>query len=93
MQNKLNDFQILPDEQGKIVESGWATKLLFNYQPRNIKLERMKIKEWDSYILISSSGEYAFTMHLSDKRAQGQVSACFYDIKNGRKYKVVHTIL
>lgn len=86
MQNKLSDFQMLPDEQGTIVEPGWGTKLLFDYQPRNIKLERMKIKEWDSYILISSSGDYAFTMHLADKRAMGQTSACFYDIKNGLKY-------
>lgn len=86
MQNKLTDFQLLPDSEGKVVEAGWAEKPVFEYQPRNIKLERMNIREWDSYILISSSGDYAFTMHLSDKRAQGQVSACFYDIKNRVRY-------
>lgn len=87
MQNKLTEFQVVPDVQGRIIEPGWATELLFGYEPHNIKLERMKMKEWDSYILFSSSGDYAFTMHLADKRAQGQVSACFYDIKNQRKYE------
>ncbi len=86
MQNKLTELQLLPDSDGKIVESGWATKLLFDYHPENIRLERMKMREWDSYILISSSGDYALTMHLADKRAQGQVSACFYDIKNRVRY-------
>ncbi len=86
MQNKLTELQLLPDSTGKIVEPGWATKLLFDYRPENIRLERMKIREWDSYILISSSGDYALTMYLADKRAQGQVSACFYDIKNRVRY-------
>ena len=87
MQNKLTEFQILPNEQGRIVEPGWAAKLVFDYCPRNIVQERMKIREWDSYILISSSGDYALTMHIADNRALGQVSACFYDIKNKAKYE------
>lgn len=86
MQKKLTETQLLPDEQGRIIEAGWATDLVFDYQSRNIRNERMKIREWDSYILISSSGDYALTMHLADNRAMGQASVCFYDIKNKTKY-------
>ncbi len=86
MQKKLTETQLLPDEQGRIIEAGWATGPVFDYQSRNIRNERMKIREWDSYILISSGGDYALTMHLADNRAMGQASACFYDIKNKTKY-------
>lgn len=92
MQNKLTEIQLLPDTQGRIIEDGWAPELIFDYQSRNIKLERMKIREWDSYILISSSGDYALTMHLADNRAFGQASAYFYDIKNRMKYECYNPV-
>lgn len=86
MQKKLDASFKLPDTDGRVIKSGWTTGNGIEYEPRNIKLERMKMKEWDSYILVSGSGEYAFSMCLSDKRSVGQASACFYDIKNGMKY-------
>ena len=87
MQNKLTAPHKLINSDGRLVESGWTDHLILEYDPRDIKLNRMNIKEWDSYIIISSSGEYALSMCFADKRYTGLVNACFYDIKNGRQYE------
>ena len=82
MQNKINSAHNLLDAQGKLIEAGWADTALLEYEPRSIKLNRMNMREWDRYIFVSASGEYALSMWLTDKRSTGIVSACFYDLKN-----------
>ena len=80
MQNKFSSADKLLDSEGRLIEAGWADTALLEYEPRNIKLNRMNMREWDRYIIISASGEYALSMWLADIRSTGAVCACFYDI-------------
>ncbi len=86
MQNKISSAHKLLDSEGKLSEAGWADSALLDYEPRSIKLNRMNMREWDRYIVVSASGEYALSMCLADKRSTGAVSACFYDLKNKKQY-------
>ncbi|MBQ3498605.1 MAG: DUF2804 domain-containing protein [Clostridia bacterium] len=86
MQNKINSAHKLLDSEGKLIEAGWADTALLEYEPRSIKLNRMNMREWDRYIVVSASGEYALSMWLADKRSTGVVNACFYDLKNNKQY-------
>lgn len=86
MQNKISSAHKLLDSEGKLMESGWADTALLDYEPRSIKLNRMNMREWDRYIVVSASGEYALSMWLADKRSTGIVNACFYDLKNNKQY-------
>ncbi len=87
MQNKIINAHKLLDEQGNLFESGWCDNEILEYNPRYIKLNRMNMKEWDSYIIFSSSGEYALSLIFADKRFTGLISACFYNIKTGVCYE------
>ncbi len=87
MQNKIINAHKLLDEQGKLVESGWCDSELLEYNPRCIKLNRMSMKEWDSYIIFSGSGEYALSLIFADKRYTGLIGVCFYNIKAGTYYE------
>lgn len=86
MQNKIDSAHKLLNSEGKLIEAGWADTALLEYEPRSIKLNRMNMREWDRYIVVSASGEYALSMWLADKRSTGVVSACFYDLKNNKQY-------
>lgn len=86
MQNKINSVNKLLDSEGKLIEAGWADTASLEYEPRSIKLNRMNMREWDRYIVVSASGEYALSMWLADKRSTGVVSACFYDLKNKKQF-------
>lgn len=93
MQNKFSSANELLDSEGRLIEAGWADTALLEYKPRNIKLNRMNMREWDRYIIVSASGEYALSMWLADKRSTGAVSACFYDIKNNKQYDCFHSVI
>ena len=93
MQNKFSSADKLLDSEGRLIEAGWADTALLEYEPRNIKLNRMNMREWDRYIIVSANGEYALSMWLADKRSTGAVCACFYDIKNNKQYDCFHSAI
>ena len=82
MQNKLTEKHSLLDSNGEVVETGWANSPLLDYNPKAVKKNFMRIKEWDSYIVLSDDGGYAVTFCFADNRYAGLVKASFIDIKN-----------
>ncbi len=93
MQNKISSSHELLDSEGMLIEAGWADTSLLDYKPRSVKLNRMNMREWDRYIIVSGSGEYALSVWLADKRSTGVVRACFYDIKNNKRYDCFHSVI
>lgn len=87
MQNRILNEHPLLDEQGRLFEEGWSDKELLSYNPRCIKYNRMNMKEWDSYIIFSGSGDYALSLILADNRYTGLLCAVFYDLKNRISYE------
>lgn len=53
MQKEITSPMDLLDENGYIIQSGWARKLLFNYEREKIKAGPLRIKEWDFWKVVN----------------------------------------
>ena len=85
-QYRITERGPLLDEKGGIGRPGWATELLYAYDPKAVKANKLRIKEWDYYIMLSNTGEYALSLCIADNRYMGLADAAFLDIKNGVKH-------
>ncbi len=88
MNHRINEKKRLLDTSGAVAEPGWATQLVSEYSPFDIKASRLRIKEWDYYITLDDSG-YGFATVMADNRYTGLVTATFFDFNNGKKYDFV----
>lgn len=79
MQKKLQPGLLLgPD--GNLNEAGYATSLVKEYNPENIRTSKMRIKEWDYYYIGNS--EYGLALTIADNYYMGLGSISFLDFKN-----------
>lgn len=62
MQKKIIVGGNLLDKNGHVVESGYATSLIKNYDRRDIKAKKMRIKEWDYYLVYNNKFGVALTI-------------------------------
>ncbi len=84
MNHKIELPHKLLGEDGALLEPGWATKLLMEYSPFDIKAHKMRIKEWDYYIIVDNNG-YAFTTTIADNRYMGILNTNFFDFNKCSK--------
>ncbi len=92
MNHKLEKPQRLLDLEGKILEAGWANKLIAEYSPFDVKASKIRIKEWDYYIIVDNRG-FAFSTVISDNRYLGLANATLFDLNEGKKYDYVIPII
>ena len=85
MNHRISEKKRLLDTNGEIAEPGWSTALISEYSPFDVTASRLRIKEWDSYLAVSSCG-YAFATAMADSRYFGLVSATLYDLNAGKQY-------
>ena len=85
-QVRMTERAPLLDKNGSLTKPGWATELLYEYDPKAVKANKIRLKEWDYYIMISDEGEYALALCIADNRYMGLVDAALIDIKNGVKH-------
>ncbi|NLP48311.1 MAG: DUF2804 domain-containing protein [Clostridiales bacterium] len=52
----------LLDEYGRLTQPGWARKPFFTYDRKAIKTSKLRIKEWDYYIVMSDNFGLALTV-------------------------------
>ncbi len=88
MNHKLEKKHRLLDFDGKVREPGWATRLIAEYSPFDVKANKFRIKEWDYYIILDDSG-LAFSTVISDNRYMGLANATLFDMNEGKKYDYV----
>lgn len=55
-QRKITKRAPLLNEQGHLTCPGWATDLVYAYDPKAVRANPIRIKEWDYYIILSDSG-------------------------------------
>ncbi len=92
MNHKLEIPHRLLDLEGKILEPGWANKLIAEYSPFDIKASKLRVKEWDYYLIVDNSG-YAFSTVIADNRYMGLTNANFFDFNEGKKYNFVNPLI
>lgn len=76
-------------KDGVLREPGWSTSLFQEYNRRDIKASKFRIKEWDYYLILNK--DFGVAMTISDDGYIGLQSISFLDFK--RKWEHTETIL
>lgn len=77
--HEVTEKHKLLDKNGRVIEPGWAKKLVWEYDRKDIKMPKFRIKEWDYYLVLTEDFAVAFT--ISDDGYIGLQSASFIDFK------------
>lgn len=67
-------------EDGNLLQAGYATSLVKEYNPENIKTSKMRIKEWDYYYI--GNDQFGLALTIVDNYYMGLGSVSFLDFKN-----------
>lgn len=79
----------LLDEQGNLTEPGFARKPYWIYNRKNLPASRMRIKEWDYYLIFFGQAAMAFT--ISDLGYIRMASVSFIDFDS--QSEITKTVL
>lgn len=79
MQREIKNAGDLLDDKGNLIECGYATKLIKTYDRSKIKAGKLRIKEWDYYLIYNKDYGVAFT--IDDNSYMGLNSVSFLDFK------------
>lgn len=88
MNHKCETKKKLLRPDGCVDEPGWASSLVYEYSPFDVKANKLRIKEWDYYIIVDDNG-YAFCTVIADNRYMGLANSSFYDFNEGKKYDFI----
>lgn len=81
MQHEITRRIPLLDETGNLTEAGYAKKLLPVYRRADIKAGKMRIKEWDYYLI--TNGHYGLALTIADNGYMGLDSISFLNFDEG----------
>lgn len=79
MQHEITQRGPLLDANGNLREPGWARSLLLDYRRAAVKAGKLRIKEWDYYIVTNDSFGVALT--IADNSYMGLISASVLDFE------------
>ena len=82
MQHKLSAGPLL-DQEGNLVEAGYAFNLVKDYKRSDIKARKSRIKEWDYYFI--NDEEYGIALTIDDNSYMGMASVSVLDFKNNHE--------
>ncbi len=77
----VNSHRLL-DEKGHLVEPGWSTSLVQEYNRNDIKKRKTRIKEWDYYYIMSNSNKLCLCITVSDLGYIGMHSVSLVNLDN-----------
>ena len=81
MQHEITSAIPLLDARGNLTEPGFAKKLLPIYRRADIKAGKMRIKEWDYYLI--NNGRFALALTVDDNGYMGLDSISLLDFEEG----------
>ncbi|MBD3193709.1 MAG: DUF2804 family protein [Candidatus Lokiarchaeota archaeon] len=79
-QNEITEPSDLFNEDGSLVQKGWARKPILNYNKENIGKSWWRIKEWDHYSVLND--DFGFQLTIGDIGYLTQMSFVWLDFKN-----------
>lgn len=79
--HEVTEKQRLLNTDGSIRECGWSRRQLQKYSRQDIKASRLRIKEWDYYLVMGQGYGVAFT--ISDDGYIGLQSVSLLDFRKG----------
>ena len=81
MQHEIFESRPLLDEKGNLTEPGWARHLLPVYRRDQIKAGKLRIKEWDYYLI--TNGRFGLALTIADNSYMGLDSISFLNFEEG----------
>lgn len=91
MNHKLDKKHKLLNIDGSVLEPGWANQLVHEYSPFDVKTSKLRIKEWDYYIIVDD--DFAFSTVIADNRYMGLANCHFFDFKENKKYSYSNPLI
>ena len=82
MQKKLSSGKLL-NEQGHLLQAGYSTDMVRRYDRDQIKASKMRIKEWDYYLVYNT--KFAIALTVADNGYMGMLSASVIDFENKKE--------
>ena len=79
MQNLITKNDDLLNNDGELKHKGYSTSFILNYDRNKIKANKLRIKEWDYYLIYNN--DYAVALTIDDNSYMGLVSASFINLK------------
>ena len=80
-QHEITNRHALLDENGHLIEVGYAKSLILDYDRKAIKANKMRIKEWDYYLIYNDDFGVALTVDDNSYMALDSIS--LLDFRNG----------
>ena len=77
--NEIIKQDYLLNDNGELKHCGFSRKMLLKYDRKMIKANKLKIKEWDYYLIYNS--DYALALTIADNSYMGMLSASIIDFK------------
>jgi hypothetical protein len=85
MQHKITQPSKLLNKQGELIQTGYATTLILDYNRQDVRARRLRLKEWDYYLIYND--DYGIAITVGKTVVFGLISVTFIDFKN----KTEHT--
>ena len=89
MQNEIKKKGKLLDGCGNLRECGYAKSLILEYDRNDIKASKLRIKEWDYYLV--HNDRYALAFTIADNGYMGLMSASWIDLS--KPFEITKSIM
>ena len=73
-QHQITEAHPLLDENGHLIEAGYAKRLILEYDRKKIKANSLRIKEWDYYLIYNKDFAVALTVDDNSYMALDSIS-------------------
>ena len=81
MQKFVTERGDLLDKKGRLVNPGYSTKEVWDYERSEIKASSLRIKEWDYYYF--GNERFGVALTIADNSYMGMISASLLDFTDG----------
>ena len=81
MQKEITKPTKLLTRKGTLYQQGWARHPYFNYERKQVRASKFKIKEWDYYAITNQKEKYTIAVTISDLGYSSLVSIAYIDYK------------
>lgn len=79
MQHEITSKHPLLDENGHLIETGYAKRMILDYDRKAIKANSLRIKEWDYYLIYNN--DYAIALTVDDNSYMALDSISLIDFR------------
>lgn len=80
MQYEITQPSSLLDKHGELIQKGYAKSLILDYERKDVKARRFRLKEWDYYLIYNE--DFGIALTVGSIPLAGLISATFIDFKN-----------